>query len=173
MGFKIPSFSANWGSTQCYLPTCKEFAVRGFGLPRESRIYYCDTHQTDADTYTQDAWREYRRQKMAVARHRPRDIHRDLGYRVSIQKLLTPIPDLLREREVQALVWLYGLDGGGQRSLTDLSYEWDVTRERARQIWNKALRKLGHPVRKRLVMDRVANYRAIRRKIRAEFSPQQ
>jgi RNA polymerase primary sigma factor len=52
---------------------------------------------------------------------------------------------LLDERERIVLVLRYGLNGDPSRTLSDVGKELDVTRERVRQIENRALAKLRHP----------------------------
>jgi RNA polymerase primary sigma factor len=53
----------------------------------------------------------------------------------------------LSEREREVLELRYGLIDGRERSLEELSQQFNVTRERIRQIEAKALRKLRHPSR--------------------------
>ena len=48
----------------------------------------------------------------------------------------------LDEREIRILVLRFGLNGETPRTLEDISKEFDLTRERIRQIETKALRKL-------------------------------
>ena len=55
--------------------------------------------------------------------------------------------DTLTPREEKVIILRYGLDGNGQRTLEEIGKEFDVTRERIRQIEAKALRKLRHPSR--------------------------
>ena len=57
----------------------------------------------------------------------------------------------LTDREARVLTLRYGLDGGRSRTLEEVGVEFGVTRERIRQIESKALRKLRHPSRSRLV----------------------
>jgi RNA polymerase primary sigma factor len=47
----------------------------------------------------------------------------------------------------------FGLDDGSQRTLEEVGKEFDVTRERIRQIEAKALRKLRHPSRSKKLRD--------------------
>ncbi len=55
----------------------------------------------------------------------------------------------LTPREEQVLRLRFGLDDGRQRTLEEVGKEFDVTRERIRQIEAKALRKMRHPSRSR------------------------
>jgi RNA polymerase primary sigma factor len=51
----------------------------------------------------------------------------------------------LTPREQKVLKLRFGLDDGPERTLEDVGKEFSVTRERVRQIENKALDKLRHP----------------------------
>jgi RNA polymerase primary sigma factor len=53
----------------------------------------------------------------------------------------------LKERERQVIVLRFGLEDGHPRTLEEVGKEFNVTRERIRQIEAKALRKLRNPVR--------------------------
>ena len=55
----------------------------------------------------------------------------------------------LTEREKKVLQLRFGLKDGHARTLEEVGKEFDVTRERIRQIEGKALRKLRHPIRSR------------------------
>jgi RNA polymerase primary sigma factor len=54
----------------------------------------------------------------------------------------------LTEREANILRARYGLDGGKMKTLEDIGADWGITRERARQIQNNALRKLRAMIEK-------------------------
>ena len=58
-----------------------------------------------------------------------------------------------REREQKVLRLRFGMDDGRARTLEEVGKEFDVTRERIRQIEAKALRKLRHPSRSRKLRD--------------------
>ena len=59
----------------------------------------------------------------------------------------------LNEREQKVLKLRFGLEDGRARTLEEVGKEFDVTRERIRQIEAKALRKLRHPSRSKKVRD--------------------
>ena len=59
----------------------------------------------------------------------------------------------LTEREQKVLRLRFGLDDGKPRTLEEVGREFDVTRERIRQIEAKALRKLRHPSRSKKLKD--------------------
>lgn len=59
----------------------------------------------------------------------------------------------LNEREQKVLRLRFGLEDGRARTLEEVGKEFDVTRERIRQIEAKALRKLRHPSRSRKLKD--------------------
>jgi RNA polymerase primary sigma factor len=63
------------------------------------------------------------------------------------------ILDGLSERERKVLIMRFGLEDGVTRTLEDVGREFNVTRERVRQIEAKALRKLRHPLRSRKLRD--------------------
>ena len=65
---------------------------------------------------------------------------------VDVLKTLTP-------REEKVLRLRFGLDDGRQRTLEEVGKEFNVTRERIRQIEAKALRKLRHPSRSKKLKD--------------------
>ena len=59
----------------------------------------------------------------------------------------------LKERERQVIVLRFGLEDGHPRTLEEVGKEFNVTRERIRQIEAKALRKLRHPSRSKRIRD--------------------
>ena len=61
--------------------------------------------------------------------------------------------DTLTEREQKVLRLRFGMNDGRARTLEEVGKEFDVTRERIRQIEAKALRKLRHPSRSRKLRD--------------------
>jgi len=61
--------------------------------------------------------------------------------------------DILTERERQVLEYRFGLIDGEEQTLEEVSKKFNITRERVRQIEAKALRKLRHPVRSRVLRE--------------------
>ena len=59
----------------------------------------------------------------------------------------------LKERERQVIVLRFGLEDGHPRTLEEVGKEFNVTRERIRQIEAKALRKLRNPLRSKRIRD--------------------
>mgnify|MGYP004449131569 CR=1 FL=1 len=70
-----------------------------------------------------------------------------------LQKQLREVLDTLSERERKVLILRFGLDDGRPRTLEEVGKEFNVTRERIRQIEAKALRKLRHPSRSKKLKD--------------------
>ncbi|MBO6007196.1 MAG: sigma-70 family RNA polymerase sigma factor, partial [Lachnospiraceae bacterium] len=66
---------------------------------------------------------------------------------------LDKVLDSLTDREKKVLRLRFGLDDGRQRTLEEVGKEFNVTRERIRQIEAKALRKLRHPSRSKQLKD--------------------
>lgn len=59
----------------------------------------------------------------------------------------------LKDRERQVIILRFGLEDGHPRTLEEVGKEFNVTRERIRQIEAKALRKLRNPVRSKKIKD--------------------
>ena len=70
-----------------------------------------------------------------------------------LKEQLLGVLDTLTPREEKVLRLRYGLDDGKARTLEEVGKEFNVTRERIRQIEAKALRKLRHPSRSRRLKD--------------------
>ena len=70
-----------------------------------------------------------------------------------LREQLDEVLSTLTEREQKVLRLRFGLDDGRQRTLEEVGKEFNVTRERIRQIEAKALRKLRHPSRSRKLKD--------------------
>ena len=68
-----------------------------------------------------------------------------------LQTQIRELLDTLTEREKRVLILRFGLDDGRMRTLEEVGREFKVTRERIRQIESKALRKLRHPSRAKLL----------------------
>jgi RNA polymerase primary sigma factor len=66
-----------------------------------------------------------------------------------LKEQIDKVLDELTEREKKVLQLRFGLKDGHARTLEEVGREFDVTRERIRQIEGKALRKLRHPTRSR------------------------
>ncbi len=70
-----------------------------------------------------------------------------------LRDYLNEVLDTLSERERKVLIMRFGLDDGKSKTLEDVGKEFNVTRERIRQIEAKAIRKLRHPTRARKLKD--------------------
>ena len=68
-----------------------------------------------------------------------------------LQDQISKLLDTLTEREQRVLILRFGLKDGRTRTLEEVGKEFNVTRERIRQIEAKALRKLRHPSRARML----------------------
>ena len=72
---------------------------------------------------------------------------------IMLKEQLLNVLDTLTPREEKVLRLRYGIDDGKPRTLEEVGKEFNVTRERIRQIEAKALRKLRHPSRSRKLKD--------------------
>ena len=72
---------------------------------------------------------------------------------VLLKEQLGAVLETLSEREAKVLRLRFGLEDGRARTLEEVGKEFDVTRERIRQIEAKALRKLRHPSRSKKLKD--------------------
>ena len=70
-----------------------------------------------------------------------------------LKEQLEEVLSTLTEREKKVLTLRFGLEDGRARTLEEVGREFNVTRERIRQIEAKALRKLRHPSRSRKLKD--------------------
>ncbi|HHY55519.1 MAG TPA: RNA polymerase sigma factor RpoD [Chloroflexi bacterium] len=80
----------------------------------------------------------------------------DSASRRLLKEQMEEILDGLSDRERRVLIMRFGLEDGVTRTLEDVGREFNVTRERVRQIEAKALRKLRHPLRSRKLRDYLA-----------------
>ena len=71
----------------------------------------------------------------------------DMATHTLLREQLLDILETLTPREQSVLRLRFGLDDGRTRTLEEVGVQFDVTRERIRQIEAKALRKLRHPSR--------------------------
>ena len=70
-----------------------------------------------------------------------------------LKEQLVEVLDTLTEREQKVLKLRFGLEDGRARTLEEVGKEFDVSRERIRQIEAKSLRKLRHPSRSKKLKD--------------------
>jgi len=70
-----------------------------------------------------------------------------------LREQLMSVLDTLTEREKRVLMLRFGIEDGHTRTLEEVGKEFNVTRERIRQIEAKALRKLRHPSRSKKLRD--------------------
>ncbi len=70
-----------------------------------------------------------------------------------LKEAVNAVLDTLSDREQKVIKLRFGLDDGRTRTLEEVGREFDVTRERIRQIEAKALRKLRHPHRAQTLKD--------------------
>ena len=70
-----------------------------------------------------------------------------------LKEQLMEVLDTLTDREKKVLMLRFGLKDGRSRTLEEVGKEFNVTRERIRQIEAKALRKLRHPSRSKKLKD--------------------
>ncbi len=73
----------------------------------------------------------------------------DAASKQLLRKRIGEILSELTPREQRVLILRFGLEDGRSRTLKEVGWEFNVTRERIRQIEGKALRKLRHPSRSR------------------------
>ena len=76
---------------------------------------------------------------------------------VLLKEALNEVLNTLTEREAKVLRLRFGLEDGRARTLEEVGKEFEVTRERIRQIEAKALRKLRHPNRSKRLREYVEN----------------
>ncbi|MBR6331524.1 MAG: RNA polymerase sigma factor RpoD [Dehalococcoidales bacterium] len=77
----------------------------------------------------------------------------DVAARQLLREQIDSILNSLSPREKRVLTMRFGLEDGRSRTLEEVGKEFNVTRERIRQIEAKALRKLRHPTRSKKLKD--------------------
>ena len=77
----------------------------------------------------------------------------DAASHILLKEQLSEVLDTLTPREEKVLRLRFGLEDGRSRTLEEVGKEFNVTRERIRQIEAKALRKLRHPSRSKKLKD--------------------
>ena len=77
----------------------------------------------------------------------------DVASHTMLKEQLTEVLSTLTPREEKVLRLRFGLEDGRSRTLEEVGKEFNVTRERIRQIEAKALRKLRHPSRSKKLKD--------------------
>jgi RNA polymerase primary sigma factor len=77
----------------------------------------------------------------------------DAASRQLLKEQIDGVLSSLTPRERRVLQLRFGLEDGRSRTLEEVGKEFNVTRERIRQIEAKALRKLRHPIRSRKLKD--------------------
>ena len=77
----------------------------------------------------------------------------EVASQLLLKEQLANVLSTLTEREEKVLRLRFGLEDGRQRTLEEVGQEFQVTRERIRQIEAKALRKLRHPTRNKKLKD--------------------
>jgi len=77
----------------------------------------------------------------------------DIASKQLLKEQIEDVLGTLTDREKRVLTLRFGLEDGRSRTLEEVGVEFNVTRERIRQIEAKALRKLRHPSRSRKLKD--------------------
>ncbi len=77
----------------------------------------------------------------------------DIASKQLLKEQIEDVLSTLTDREKRVLTLRFGLEDGRSRTLEEVGVEFNVTRERIRQIEAKALRKLRHPSRSRKLKD--------------------
>lgn len=81
----------------------------------------------------------------------------DAAMSTLLREQLDEVLETLAEREQKVLKLRFGFEDGKQRTLEEVGKEFNVTRERIRQIEAKAIKKLRHPSRSRKLKDYLGN----------------
>ena len=88
-----------------------------------------------------------------VLEEKQKDIEDEIDLKFQIENLYKKMEKVLSKREKTIIRLRYGLDDSHPRTLEEVGKEFNVTRERIRQIEAKALRKLRHPSRSKRLKD--------------------
>ena len=92
--------------------------------------------------------------KIIISGPRKKDGVRKIEIRpVLLKEQLVDVLSTLTPREEKVLKLRFGIEDGRTRTLEEVGKEFNVTRERIRQIEAKALRKLRHPSRSKKLKD--------------------
>jgi len=75
----------------------------------------------------------------------------DAAVHTALQKDIESLLRTLNRKEAEVIRSRFGLTSGAPRTLREVGAEFDLTKERIRQIEKKAIRRLQHPKRKRLL----------------------
>ncbi len=70
-----------------------------------------------------------------------------------LKETINNLLDTLKKREKEVIRMRFGLDGGDGMTLEQIGKEYNITRERIRQIEKKAIKKLRHPSRSKKLRD--------------------
>ncbi len=132
-------------------PTVEEIAVE-LGLPVEKII---EANRTAADTLSLDT-PVGDEEDTSIGSFVPDDMTpgpADATSNALLAEALKEILDTLTEREADVLRMRFGMYDGRTHTLEEVGQIFGVTRERIRQIENKAIRKLRHPSRAKKIKD--------------------
>ncbi len=108
--------------------------ISWYPLSLETPITDADNEETELGAFVED------RRAPAPAQ---------LAYQEILRERIRAVLDTLPPREAQVIRLRYGLDGSPPLTLEEIAGKFGLTRERIRQIENKALRRLRHPSRTR------------------------
>ena len=100
-----------------------------------------------------DARMEMRRRDQQLSPQERELLSRGYALFEFFREQLEEVLKTLTSREEQVLRMRFGLTDGKAHTLEEVGKEFDVTRERIRQIESKALRKLRHPSRSKKLRD--------------------
>ena len=163
-----------------HTPTSAELALATDYLEREDihKILHAQSHEESISPELQERWHSAAKKIESILRVSEEPVSLEvpvgsddstqLGDFIEDEDAVSPVDaaanqmlreqiedalSALSERERRVLELRFGLNGNKEHTLKEVSYEFDVTRERIRQIEAKALRKLRHPSRSRELKD--------------------